>query len=156
MLISQNAETGGVEHKMCAVDGLQRKPARSQHPEEVSTGKKQHVAIGSAYTLDHTIGARRYLAGGFAPRTTIAEQLPVGIDGEDVRSEPAFIVAVVPFHEIGIGDSGCAEASKFAGPHNAAEWAGGDARKINSGQSRTQFAGLNFTVLRKGEVGKPG
>src|SRR5260370_40760385 len=62
----------------------QREPTRSQHANEVSARKKQHVSWNCTDSLTHTVCPLAYLRGRFSTWTAIPEELPVWALAKDL------------------------------------------------------------------------
>jgi hypothetical protein len=119
------AKTGRIQHERPRVGGrLKADPTRSQHPNEMSAGKKQHISFNGAHAAHYSVCPCAYLSGRFSSRATMDEQLPVGAFGQDVHCASALVCAVVPFHQVGIHIGHRSEASEFTSSPRALQWMG--------------------------------
>src|SRR6516164_5203075 len=113
VLVSQDAEGGGAQHKVAPPNRVEAEPAGSEHAQEMRTRKQQNVAVDGAHAADDALGRR------LAARAAVAEQPPIGVLLEYLRGAPALVVAVVPFHQIRIEFRPVAKTRQLAGPDGA-------------------------------------
>ena len=106
MFIAERTKACHVQHQKFPGSRLESEPAGSEHSQEMSAGKNQHIAFDGAHATDNTIGSGANLLRRFSVGTTVTEQLPVGSYRMNFRGSNAFIIAVVPLDQIGI-DFGC-------------------------------------------------
>ena len=83
-------------------DGGKAEPARRQHSQDMAARKHDRAVIGRAKASDDAIGAGADVGWLLAIRASVAEQEPAGAVREDFAALAAFVVAVVPFEEVGI------------------------------------------------------
>jgi hypothetical protein len=120
----------------------------------MSAGKNQHVAFDRTHTAHNAIGPNANLVWGFSAGATVAEQLPVGTLGLNLRRSQTFIFAIVPLDQVAIS-FGCApEAGQFAGASGALQRTREDLREKQSGQSFPKPTGVAFAALREWQIGK--
>src|SRR5580698_918881 len=125
MLITERAQARRVQQQMLShAAWAESQPAVGQHPDEMSAGKKEHIAGDCSGTLHHAIRALTYLRRRFATGAAVSEQLPVWTFSQDLGRAQPLIFAVVPFHEIGIGFRKGCEPRQFAGTRRALQGAG--------------------------------
>jgi hypothetical protein len=77
--------------------GLEADVAGGQYPQEMSARKHQHRAFDRAQPANDAVGSGGDLADRFAPRATVAEQVPVRAFRQDLGRVAALIEAIVPF-----------------------------------------------------------
>jgi len=80
------------------------------------TRKYQRVAPDLARPGQNSIRSSPHGAGRFPARTTVAEQLPVGMFRANLGCATPFILAVIPFHQVSILFGDRTEPSQFASP----------------------------------------
>src|SRR5690349_20664001 len=71
----------------------------------------------------------------------------------NLRGSNTFIIAIVPFDQIGIDFRYRAEACEFTGSNGALQWTREDLGKNGSGQSLPESEGIAFTALCKRQIG---
>src|SRR2546425_10478142 len=113
----------------------------------MATREKQNVAGDSAYSVHYAVGPRRNVFWRFAPRAAVAEQLPVRAFGKDVSRAPAFVLAVVPFDQVGVNLGHRPEPSQFAGPHGPTQGARKYRRECHRVQPLTKLSRIALSVL---------
>src|SRR4051794_38368284 len=91
VLISQGAETRRLQQKISSRGRRQSQPSRGQNSQEMSAGKEQHIPVNSPHALNDAIGPRADLLRRFAPRRTIAKQIPARILEMDVGAGSAVV-----------------------------------------------------------------
>ena len=74
----------------------------------------------------------------------------------DFGGAEAFVVAVVPFDEVGVDDGGRFEATELASVRGADERAGEDFGELETLESAGQLAGVLLASLGEGQVGEAG
>src|SRR5437016_10339624 len=102
MLIAELAEARGAQQEITTRGCFGAQPARGEHPQEGSAGEYGHISRNGAHPPDDPVGSRAYLLRGFSSRAAVAEQLPIRALGVDLGGAPPFILAVIPFGQIGI------------------------------------------------------
>ena len=102
------------------------------------------------------VGAGGDLLGRFAAGAAVAKQLPIGILLMDFGGAEAFVLAVVPFDEIGIDDGDRFEAADFASICGADEGAGENFDEFERLEGRAEFAGVLLATLGEVQVGEAG
>src|SRR6516164_7295092 len=85
VLVAKRAQTRSAQQETFARLRFESKPTSGQDPEKVSARKNQDIPLHRAHALDHTISPRANLAGRFPSGATIAEDLPAGALGVDLR-----------------------------------------------------------------------
>src|SRR6185369_13251018 len=90
--------------------------AGAEDAHDMAAGKKADVAVAGPQASNDPIGPGADCLWRFAPRTTIAENLPAGPLHADLGGGEAFVVAVIPFHQVRNDLGQFAEAGQFAGP----------------------------------------
>src|SRR5213079_122975 len=117
--------------------------------------KNQHVAFDGPDATENTIGASANLFRRFSVGTTVAKQLPVGSLRVNLDGSKTFIIAVVPFDQIGI-DLGCrAEARWFTRSNGALQRTGEHFGENQSSQALPQPLGVEFAATGQRQIGKP-
>ena len=116
VLVAKRAQTSGAQQETFARLRFEPKPASGQDPEKVSARENQNIPPHRAHALNHAISPSTNLAGRFPSGATIAEDLPAGALGVDLRGPESLVFAIVPFHKIVVDLRLVAEAGQFAGP----------------------------------------
>jgi hypothetical protein len=99
---------------LCHATWTESEPAVGQNPDEMSTGKKEHVASNCSGTAHDAVRPFAYLCWRFSSRTAVSEQLPVWAFLKNLGQEQSLVIPVVPFHKVKIGFRHGAEARQFA------------------------------------------
>src|SRR5580704_1730925 len=155
MLITQRAQARRSKQQMlCHAPRTESQPAVGQNPNEVSAGKKEHVARNGAGTLHYAVCPLAYLGGRFATRTAISKQLPVWAFSKNLGQEESLVFPVVPFHKVRIGFRHDAEPRQFASPRRTLQRAGKYLRELHAFQSFAKEPRVAFTLRRQRQVGK--
>jgi hypothetical protein len=68
----------------------------------MAMSKERDIPIDPPSSCDHPIGSLADLLRRFAPRTSIPEKQPAGHSLLDLLRRQSFILAIVPFEQIGI------------------------------------------------------
>ena len=92
VFVTQDAEAGGVEQPEFSGVWFQPQPPRGEHPQEMTAGEDEHVAVDRADLCDDSIGAGAYLLGRLAVGATVAEEQPIGPLGLNLLRPPAFVL----------------------------------------------------------------
>src|SRR5258706_9297993 len=123
VLITKLAQTTRTQHEGSCLKCFKTQPIHSQHPQEMGTGKQQHVTPHFADALHDSSNPLRNFPGRLAVRTAVTEKQPTWTLGKDVCRPAALIRAIVPFDKIGIDGGGGAKAGQLARPDRTAQWA---------------------------------
>ncbi len=81
--------------------------------------KYQYVSVDRTHVLDDPVGPGGHLLRGFAPGAAVAKQLPIRALRQDLGGTAPFILAVIPFGEVGDGFGHLVKPGKFGGPDRA-------------------------------------
>src|SRR5580692_748274 len=119
------------ELQMLSLADRQSDPSSSQGGAELPMGKNSDVARNGAQPNQEPIGAFRHHRRGLSVRAAVGPHAPTGALLDDVRRTPAFIVAVVPFHEVGLALRSRSQARQFAGPPGPHQWTREDSGETN-------------------------
>src|SRR5882724_5599518 len=156
VLVAEDAEGCGAEHKITPARRFEAEPACGEHPQNMGARKHQDVALDGAYTIDNTVGSRAHLVRGLPSGAAVPEQIPIRALLQDLDRAPAFILAIVPFDQIRIGFGLLAETSQLASPDGALQRAGEDLCKAQPAQPRPERPGIGFAALGQRQIGSPG
>src|SRR2546423_4757707 len=96
MLFPQQAEGCRLQRIVPAAFGWLVEPARGQHPQHVSVGKNQHVALDTADLGDDAIDSAADIRGRFAAGSTVAPERPIRVGPGNLFGGETFVAAVVP------------------------------------------------------------
>ncbi len=78
----------------------------------MTVGEEEDIAGGGAQFCDDAIGAGTDVGGGFAVGGAVAEDFPAGASLVNLGGGLAFVIAVVPFDEVGVGLGDGSEAGQ--------------------------------------------
>src|SRR5262249_30303744 len=145
---------GCAEGEVLGARWLEAQPPRREDAQEVAAGKQEHVAGNDSNSLDDAIGASADLCWRLAAGAAVAKQLPIGPGRADVDGLAAFVLAVIPFDEVGIGRRHVAEAGQAAGAGGALEWAREDARELDSLEAIAEAARVGFAAFGERQIGQ--
>ena len=151
-VVAEDIQGPGIEQEVLSGTGRQSEPARCEHTQHVSVGKERHVALDGARPGDHAIHARADLRRCLAARASVAEDQPPRRACVDLRRRQGFVLPVVPLDQIGINDSGAAEARQLAGLSRALQGADENERERLLGQYGANAPGQPAPVVRQGDV----
>ena len=73
------------------------------------------IAVDRARAVDHPIHTSLYLRWRLTARTSVPEDEPAGLPSVNLLGCQAFVIAVVPLHQVGVDDRSMAETSQPAG-----------------------------------------
>ena len=113
--------------KNSPADRFEAEPAGGKHAEEMAAGEKEDVAAGRRGRGSTTRSARAATwAGDSPPGQPSRNSCQLGFCLMNLGGAEAFVVAVVPFDEVGVDCGDRLEASKLASAGGALEGAGED------------------------------
>jgi len=147
MFVAERTETCYVEHEKSSGGRLKIQPARGQHSQEMSARKNQYIAVDRPGTPDHTISAGANLLRRFSVGTTIAKQVPIRSLRMNLRCSQAFVIAVVPFHQIRIDLGYGSKARQFTSSNSAQPRTRKYLSEIESIQPFPETQGIAFATL---------
>src|SRR5580704_640120 len=156
VFIAQRAEAGGAEEKISPSRRLEIEPAGAQHPQEMPARKHEHITLDAAQASDDAVGARSDLVRRLASRTAVAEQLPVRMFRMNIDRPPAFILAIIPFDQIGVDFRHAAEAGQLARPLRTLQRAGKHLDESQPAQPLAESAGVALSTVGQWKVGPTG
>ena len=152
----EDAERCGTEGQMLSFDDCQSDPSRRKSRAKLAVRKKPDIAGCPAQTGYKTVRAIGYVGGCFTVRTPIAPHIPARSLLVNVHGAPAFVIAVVPFHQIRLTVPLGPKSRQFTRLSRPQQWAGQDSRELHRPQARRQCARLVFPVRRQCDVGESG
>ncbi len=94
------AQAGSAQKKILPSRRYNAQPLSAQHPQEMAAGKKEDGSRNGSQTAHYTARPRAYLVRRFAARAPVAEELPVGPQGVNLRRGVTLIFAVIPFRKL--------------------------------------------------------
>ena len=156
VLVAKRAQTSSAQQEIFARLRFEPKPTSGQDPEKVSARKNQNIPLRRAHALNHTVSSCANLAGRFTSRATIAEDLPVGALGVDLRGPETLVFAIIPFHKIVVDLRLAAEAGQFAGPSRALQRTCEYARELTSPKLFPDLTCGALAMVGEREIGQPG
>src|ERR1700760_3048950 len=118
--------------------------------------KHDRPVIGRAKASDDAIGAGADVSWLLAVRAAIPEQEPAGTVRENLAALATFVVAVIPFEEIGIEFGDAAESGELTGAPRALKRARDDPAKRYAFEALLKPLRLAFAFLRQRDVGAAG
>ena len=116
---------------MLAFPHWQADPARRERAQKLPVRENGNWPPGSTQISNDLVRSSGHLFRRFPSRTTIQKHVPVGTFGANLRSGPAFEVAVIPLAEIRLDASHLTEPSQFARSASAQKRAHQNERKRN-------------------------
>ena len=144
VLVTHDAEAGGVEQQELSGDWFEAEPARGKHAEKVAAGEDEHVALDGALARadfrHDAIGPSGDVARRLSAGAAVAEEEPVGPLGVNLLRPQPLVLAVVPLDEVGIDDGRGAEAGQFAGLPGPPERTGEHVRRTSDRRVACQAA----------------
>src|SRR3954454_12022065 len=118
--------------------------------------EQRYVAVCGVGPCDHAIDAGADLFRRFAARTPVAEDQPARPRLMDLRGRDAFVLAVIPLHQVGLDDGVIAEPDQLAGLAGGLHRADEDDSKALFGQDGTQSLSETPPVVGQRDVGRAG
>jgi hypothetical protein len=135
---------------------LEAEVGRGEDAEQVAVGEQEGVAFGLAGAGDDAGGAFTDLFDGFAVGDAVAPEVPAWAGLADVGGAFAFVVAVVPLHQVGVEEGAVTEAGKACGFAGAEQGACQDELEVDLRETGRELAGAVFAFFGQGEVGVAG
>src|SRR5207248_3040375 len=132
VFIAESTQAGGAEEKIFAGQRLKTEPAGGEHSQEMPAGKKQHIAVNRAHSIDHVIGPGSDFGRRLTARTAVAKEHPIRPLLVNFRGTATLILAVVPFEQTAIHFCLSGESGELASMSRALERAGEYADKRQS------------------------
>ena len=102
MLVSDDRDGGGVEHKAPPLPRVEAQAHRRDHPQDVPVREQQHVATGSVGPGEHPLCACGHLIGALALRHLAIPDRPSRHALADVVGGHTLVGAVVPLVQVGV------------------------------------------------------
>jgi len=112
VVVTEDAESRRIEHEMRSGLGRESKPSCCEYSKNVTVRKERH-GVDRADPGDDAIDARANLLGAFAAGTAVREDHPVGILCTNLAWRKAFILAVIPLHEVAVDLGALGEAGEL-------------------------------------------
>ena len=94
-------------------------PARRQDAEYVAVREQSDISVCIEGPVDDGAGTDRHLPDRLPARDAVAEEGPAGPVAVDVVGGAAFVIAIVPFAQVGLDLGDSAETGQFAGAPGA-------------------------------------
>ena len=156
VLVTQSGERGRGQQEQSAFRSLQPQPTGAEHAQEMATGEQNRIAIEASQAGNHSVRASLDLCDAFTARATVAEQLPVGPLVMDLLAGESFVVAVVPFNQVGVDLRLRPEPRQFASRSCAEQGAGEDPGDREIGHPLPETAGVPLAARGERQVGFAG
>src|SRR5262245_44781186 len=147
MFRAELAEARGAQQEVTTGRCFETQPARGKHSQKVGAREYGQVSLQGSHSADDPVGSDAHLIRGFSARATVAEQLPIRALRVDLGGAATFILAIIPFSQIGIDLGHTAEAGEFGGPPRALRRTGQYLGQERSAQPLTESAGLPFAMF---------
>src|SRR3984957_16871706 len=119
----------------------------------MAAGKYDCLVIRCAKAGDDAIGAHADVGWLLAVRAPVPEQEPAGALAEDFTGLMPFVVAVVPFEEVGIDRRGLTESSERASARRTLKRTREDPVKRNALKTLAEPSRFAFALFRQRNVG---
>ena len=142
------------KHRASSTGRLSQRAAK--HADEMTVREDEHVAGLLTSAGDQPIGASTDLFGRFAVRTSVAEEKPVRIPLQDLVGPYAFVIAVIPFRQIGLDDEAIAEAGQFGCALRSLAGTRPNRGELKFLQSPAELLSIALAVLGESQVGTTG
>ena len=156
VFMTQNAERRGTEQEMLRCEHGRFDPSDGQHPPKMPVREEGDVAVPRAKTGDEPIAAGGYLGGRFATRTAVAEDIPIRVPLENLRSSYSFEVTVVPLCQVRINLGDGSEPCKFTGLARPLTRAGEHGVEVDAAKTIEQPVRIPFAFLGQWYLRSPG
>jgi hypothetical protein len=156
MFIAELAEARGAQQEVTTGRCFETQPARGKHSQKVGAREYSQVSLESPRSADDPVGSDAHLIRGFSAWATVAEQLPIRALHVDLGGAATFILAIIPFGQIGIDLGDIAKAGEFGSPLRALRRTGQYLSQVRSAQPLSESAGLPFAVFGQRQVGAAG
>jgi hypothetical protein len=116
--------------------------------------KKQHVSRNRAHSGDNSVCAFTDLLGHFPSGRAVPKQVPIRALGADFDTSEAFILAIIPFDEIGIDFSNGPKPGQLACPARASQRTREHLHENQSLEASAEPPGGLLALDREWEVGE--
>lgn len=127
-------------------------PARRENIPELAVGKKSDVPAQRREPMDQPIRSIGHFSWRFPTREAIFESVPAGSRLANIVRGPAFVIAIIPFRQVGLDHCDFAQPGEAAGLAGPLQRTGEYVSECNGGQPRRQFSGLSRTRLRQRQI----
>ena len=117
-------------------------PTGYQHPEEMPVGKDGNIAVNRLKLCYNPLRPLRYLLDCFSVGTRVCPHTPTRYTFPNLRRCEAFIIAVVPFHQVVICFHSRFEPGMFCGFHRPLQRTAQDASKLYFIENRQKKSSL--------------
>jgi hypothetical protein len=118
----------------------------------MAAGKNEHIPLYFSDSGKSPIGPSSDVPRRFTVGAAIAEDYPTGALCQDLGPRPTFVVAIIPFDEIGGGLGQRPVAAKFARAHRSLKRARENPGEGSTGESRLKQTSLFLAALGQGEI----
>ncbi len=152
-IIAENAERCGAENEMRAFPYRQSNPSRGEDAAKLAVRKKSDLSVQLSKICDEPVGTAGDLSRRFTSRATIAEDTPVGVLLADVDGAPTFVIAIVPFGEVGFDFNALTQANQRTRPLGPPTWTAEHMNEFGAAQSLSKLSRLLFAVFRQRDIG---
>jgi hypothetical protein len=106
----KNAERCRAEHEMLRFGHRQSDPARGQDTAELAVRKERDISVQRTQTSEKPIGTGGNLCGHFSVGAPVPTYIPVRPLVEDIQRALSFVIAIVPFGQVGFVFRGFTDA----------------------------------------------
>jgi hypothetical protein len=113
---AQQDHRGRVQCEVLAFDQCQPDPALGKRGTELAVREQRYRALRRAQARDEPVGPGADLGGRFAARAPITPDVPIGMRLADVCRAQTFVVAAIPFSEVGFDLARRAKALDSSSP----------------------------------------
>src|SRR6185369_13981816 len=102
VVVTKEAQRSGIQIETSPLERRELEPPRGHHPRHIAVPKEQYVPNAAAQSVDHPVGTRSDINGGFAVRAAVFEQTPRRVIHMNLGRSSSLVGAVVPLDQIGI------------------------------------------------------
>jgi hypothetical protein len=118
----------------------------------MAAGEQQHIAINGAQAANDPVRPGPNLPYGFAPRTSVAKELPPGALLEDLGSRQAVVIAVIPFDKVRVSLRRGAESGQVTRAPGPLQGAGKNMREGPAAKMLAEAAGLVLAAFGERDI----
>ena len=106
-VVAEDTQRSRIQQKVLTTACRQSDPSRHEHAQHVSVREQRNVAVDRARAGDHTVHARTDLLRRLAAWSFIPKEQPTRRHAVDLPRRQSLVVAVVPFHQVGLSRRPC-------------------------------------------------
>src|SRR5207245_3205216 len=136
--------------------GGQTQPTCGEDAQHMAVTEEEDVPVDGPQSGDHTVGTGTDRRHRLAARTAIAEEIPARTLLANVSGALPFILAVIPFLQIGVDRGLAAKARQLTRPQRSRQRARQDPGEYHPHEPLRQAPGIELTARGERDVGPAG